>query len=87
MNWKANDAYWGKNVTHSQKHPAKNFLIKSVITAWKRALAKKKKLRTLGKRTRSVESEDEMEEDGKGINPLKNKRFNCYPFPLSVIMH
>ena len=28
-------------------------------------MAKKKKLRTLGKRTRSVESEDEVEEDGK----------------------
>ena len=36
-----------------------------ILEARKRALAKKKKLRTLGKRTRSVESEDEMEEDGK----------------------
>ena len=35
-----------------------------ILEARKRALAKKKKLRTLGKRTRSVESEDEVEEDG-----------------------
>ena len=36
-----------------------------ILEARKRALAKKKKLRTLGKRARSQESEDEMEEDGE----------------------
>ena len=35
-----------------------------ILEARKRALAKKKKLRTLGKRTRSADSEDEVEEDG-----------------------
>ena len=44
-----------------------------ILEARKRALAKKKKLRTLGKRTRSVESEDEMEEDGKDSSPWKSK--------------
>jgi len=34
-----------------------------ILEARKRALAKKKKLRTLGKRARSADSEDEMEED------------------------
>ena len=35
-----------------------------ILEARKRALAKKTKLKTLGKRTKSVESEDEVEEDG-----------------------
>ena len=35
-----------------------------ILEARKRALAKKKKLRTLGKRARSADSEDEVEEDG-----------------------
>lgn len=37
-----------------------------ILEARKRALAKKKKLRTLGKRARSADSEDEVEEDGNG---------------------
>ena len=53
----------------SEYYDACNIVKKNVsryiLEARKRALAKKKKLRTLGKRTRSVESEDEMEEDGK----------------------
>ena len=38
--------------------------LRYILEARKRALAKKKKLRTLGKRARSADSEDEMEEDG-----------------------
>ena len=47
-----------------------------ILEARKRALAKKKKLRTLGKGTRSVESEDEMEEDGK--DSQKNFLKTCH---------
>ena len=36
-----------------------------ILEARKRALAKKKKLRSLGKRAQSADSEDEMEVDGK----------------------
>ena len=35
------------------------------MEARKRALAKKKKLRSLGKRAQSADSEDEMEVDGE----------------------
>ena len=41
-----------------------NNIARYILEARKRALAKKKKLRTLGKRARSADSEDEMEEDG-----------------------
>ena len=36
-----------------------------ILEARKRALAKKKKLRSLGKRAQSADSEDEMEVDGE----------------------
>ena len=38
-----------------------------ILEARKRALAKKKKLRSLGKRAQSADSEDEMEVDGELI--------------------
>ena len=41
-----------------------NIFFRYILEARKRALAKKKKLRTLGKRARSADSEDEVEEDG-----------------------
>ena len=50
-----------------------------ILEARKRALAKKTKLKTLGKRTKSVESEDEVEEDGN----LKLKPF----LSIKDIMH
>ena len=40
------------------------YFFRYILEARKRALAKKKKLRTLGKRARSADSEDEVEEDG-----------------------
>ena len=43
-----------------------------ILEARKRALAKKKKLRTLGKRTRSADSEDEVEEDGTFYTYISN---------------
>ena len=44
-----------------------DFFKRYILEARKRALAKKKKLRTLGKRARSADSEDEVEEDGMYI--------------------
>jgi hypothetical protein len=41
------------------------FLYRYILEARKKALAKKKKLRTLGKKVQSADSEDEMEVDGK----------------------
>lgn len=40
-----------------------------ILEARKRALAKKKKLRSLGKRAQSADSEDEMEVDGEFLLP------------------
>ena len=48
------------------------FFIRYILEARKRALAKKKKLRTLGKRARSADSEDEMEEDGMNRHLIWN---------------
>ena len=39
--------------------------VRYILEARKRALAKKKKLRSLGKRAQSADSEDEMEVDGE----------------------
>ena len=52
-----------------------------ILEARKRALAKKKKLRTLGKRTRSVESEDEVEEDG-----IEYTNIVCHKNNISLIL-
>ena len=53
------------------------------MEARKRALAKKKKLRSLGKRAVSADSEDEMEVDGEAFENnqmnkrnLKNKKYD-----------
>ena len=43
-------------------------MIRYILEAQKRALAKKKKLRSLGKRAQSADSEDEMEVDGENQN-------------------
>ena len=42
-----------------------NVTTRYILEARKRALAKKKKLRSLGKRAQSADSEDEMEVDGE----------------------
>ena len=42
-----------------------NAMVRYILEARKRALAKKKKLRSLGKRAQSADSEDEMEVDGE----------------------
>ena len=47
--------------------------VRYILEARKRALAKKKKLRSLGKRAQSADSEDEMEVDGESdiyFNPI-----------------
>ena len=50
-----------------------NAMVRYILEARKRALAKKKKLRSLGKRAQSADSEDEMEVDGESdiyFNPI-----------------